>query len=1443
MIASIKKYLLLFFFLSPAILFAGDIRTPKKSQAGIKFTENKNQWERNVLYRAHLDGGALFLEKNCFTYNFYDKETLRKNHVGGKGNSINIATHAFRMTFLNSSSAVTHSSTAPTPDYCNFFMGNDKSKWSSAVRNFKEVNYQELYKGIGLQVLGKENNIKYNFIVAPNGDPNEIRLLYEGLDNISLKNGSLVLKTSLNEMVEQEPYAYQVIDGKEVEVPCKFVLKDNIVHFKFPRGYDKTKELIIDPVLVFAASSGSIADNFGMTATYDSDGNLYSGGIAYGVGYPTTVGAFDPSWNGSSTYIYGRTDVVITKYDSSGAFLQYSTYLGGFTGTEVVTSLVVNAQDELFLYGATGSTDFPVSANAYDATFNGGIAMYFYNNGTYFYGGTDIYLAKFNSAGTSLLGSTYIGGSLNDGTNYNNDSVFINNFFDPVAGQSMPVYESQYDSLQYNYGDQYRGEINVDQYGNVYINSSTRSSDFPMVNSIDNTLGGKQDAVVMKLNPDLSQLLWSTFLGGSDNDAGYAIAIDDSSNVCVAGGTRSLDFSTTPGVLRPSYSGGQADGFITRIKGDGSAMIASTYWGTAQYDQTYFVQLDKDGDVYVVGQTRGSMPVTPGTYNNPGSGQFITKINDSLNTVIFSTVFGNGTPFPTISPSAFLVDYCENIYVSGWGGNILTGSLTGGMPITPNAIQPSTDGFNFYLLVLSTNASSLLYGSYFGGGQSREHVDGGTSRFDKKGIVYQSVCAGCGGYDDFPVTPGAWPGTPGNPNHNTQNNNCNNGVFRLDFQVPLAQANFTVDHIDGCAPLTVEFQNQSGTGGTFLWDFGGGDTTSSVLNPVHTFPDAGTYMVQLIVNKPGSCNIYDTAFQYVTVYPGITASFNYASLQCTNQVNFNDSSFSAPVSWEWNFGDSDSASIQNPSHLYDSAGVYNVQLITQTVNGCADTISIPVNLVGPPPVSVTPADTICTGTSIQLNAGGGFAYSWSPAGSLNNPNIANPVASPDTATTYTVTIQTVNSSNDTCPLVLTTTVYLKADTTQFSSPVTSGCDPLTIQFTNENPSSSVYLWNFGNGNTTSTVFNPSQTFTPSGNYVVQLYSKDTASCSTWDTVSLSITVFPGINADFDFAALPCTDLFSFYDSSAVAPVSWEWDFDDGGTSTLQNPTHLFAAAGSYDVELVTSTINGCSDTTTVQVSYNGATTTISPDDTICIEKNGTQLLATGGFAYSWSPSASLSSSVIANPVANPAVTTTYTATISTINSLGDTCLQTQSTTVYVIDPNIYPLSATANSDTIPEGTATVIHAITDTNLTVTWFPVTGVSNIHGFHPEVSPTETTTYTVSILDSTGCPRTASVTIYVVSMQCKADNVFVPNTFTPNMDGENDILYVRSNDITEVYFAVYNRWGQMVFETNDITKGWDGFYNGMKADPAVFAWYLRGKCYNGDELRKKGNTTLIR
>src|SRR4051812_36707657 len=182
---TVKKYFLFSLLLASAFRLLGTGIKTAGPQNNIKFTENKSQWDKKVLYRAQLDGGALFLEKNAFTYNFYDKERLRHNHAGQNSNDIRtgpIRSHAFRMTFLNALPEVQTTAREKTHDYNNYFIGKDKKKWAGEARNFREINYKEIYEGTDLQILGMQNSVKYNFIVSPKGNPNDIKLFYEGLD-------------------------------------------------------------------------------------------------------------------------------------------------------------------------------------------------------------------------------------------------------------------------------------------------------------------------------------------------------------------------------------------------------------------------------------------------------------------------------------------------------------------------------------------------------------------------------------------------------------------------------------------------------------------------------------------------------------------------------------------------------------------------------------------------------------------------------------------------------------------------------------------------------------------------------------------------------------------------------------------------------------------------------------------------------------------------------------------------------------------------------------------------------------------------------------------------------------------------------------------------------------------------------------------------------------
>lgn len=1159
-----------------------------------EFIPNKGQENLLVNYSIKLKSGRLFIEDKSLTFHLRDNGALMDAHLG-KGNGTGVIKgHAYKMNWVNAQKP-SYTNFGKTKHYYNYFRGNDQSKWQGEVYAYEKIKINSIYPGIDVVMeTNEDEKLEYSYFIAPGASPLQIIQHYEGIDNIRInKEGNLILVTNAGIVTENAPIAWQYVNGKKTAIKCRFQLKNNKVTYDLG-DYDATLPLTIDPVLIFGSSSGSFADNFGMTATYDNDGNLYSGGTCFDTGFPTTVGAYDVTSNptlGGVGAGYGITDVVLTKYAADGTYLIYSTYLGGgddTKGTETVHSLIVNENDELMCFGATSSSDFPVTSGAYDNSHAGGSLIQFYYNGVYFNpAGTDIYVTKFNAAGSALIGSTLIGGTGNDGVNYK-----------VTSGTYSSV--AAYDSLTSNYGDQFRGEIMIDASDNIYVATTTRSLDFPMVNAFQSTFAGKQDAVIFKFDPNLTTLLFSTYLGGSQLDAGYSIKLDGAGNVFVTGGTASSDFPITPGVLYPTYQGGKADGFIAKLSNSGSSLLSSSYMGTNVYDQSIFVEIDKNDKVYLLGNTLGTgvFPIINAGYSNPNSGQFICRLDNNLTAFDFSTLFGNGDGTVNISPAAFLVDVCGNMYVSGWGANILQPIGLTGMPITPGAFQTSSgDGFNFYIACFQREMQGLLYGSYFGGGISHEHVDGGTSRFDKYGIIYQSVCAGCGGNDDFPTTPGAW----SQVNNST---NCNNGVFKFDFEISPV-ADFVTDVFQGCLPFTVNFTNNSPPGQEYVWYFGNGDSTSTVFSPSVTYTVPGTYNVYLIT-EDSICGLIDTAAQVINV-----AEQTYVSTS-------NDTSMCASA----------------------------------TLNLVAD------------------------------GNGSSNMFIWS-----SSPTFTDTLNSPLSDSSLTV-----NVMDDTVFYVQTNNVY----------------------------------------------------------------------CTSVDTIVINVD-----NLDPQISAM------------------------------------MYSCAG--DSMMLTATN------------------------------------ATSGEIYSidWAPNSGiLSGDGTPSIIINPPDTLTYSVTFSTPN-----CTETESYFVIPLTAGLAGATATADEYTITAGESTVLHANpTAPGYSYVWTPSSSLDNDTSANPVATPTVTTIYLLTISVG-GCSRTDTVIVRIREFVCGDPYIYVPNAFTPNGDTKNDVLYVRGRNITEVYFAVFERWGEKVFETTDMNFGWDGKVNGKEADPAVFDYYLKVKCLDGEEFFQKGNVTLLR
>lgn len=971
------------------------------------FIENKGQWHKDVLFNAKVSGGNMWVQQHKFLYHLQDFRAMEAAHRERKSAGTAIPQTVLHVNFPGSNEVTQIDRSHPTEAYYNYFIGSKSEKWAAKVHGYGEAVLHDFYTGIDLKLIEQKSELKYEFIVHPGSDPSLIRMEYAGHEKVFLdKGGRLHIKTSLGEIIEEKPYAYQIVNGKIQEVNCTFHLSESgQVNFKLG-AYHPFADLVIDPVLVFATYSGSVTDNFGMTATYGYDGTAYSGGMIYGNAYPTPdPNAYDVSSNFTvpTNGTYGITDVFISKYSPDGTNMIWTTFLGGgdgTQGTETAHSMICDQNNNLYIYGATSSTDFPI-VGGYQSNHAGGVSgSNFYFNGVYYSNqGTDIYVAKISANGQNLLASTYLGGTSNDGVNYKISSGTYNS----VAA---------YDSLTLNYGDQFRGEIMLDSVNNVLVASCSRSTDFPVLNAFQGSNAGQQDGVIFRLANNLSTLHWSSYYGGSNNDACYSVKVDSSGNVVLAGGTTSTDLLGLSAGWQPSYNGGKADGYVLKLTPDGSAITNGSYLGTANYDQAFFVEIDRNDNVFVLGQaTGGTFPVVNAGFVNPGSSQFVVKLNPTLTTPLNSTVFGNGTPNINISPAAFLVDICGNIYISGWGANILQGVPLSGMPVTLDAfISTPPNGFDFYLLVLKQEMTGILYGSYLGGSSAQEHVDGGTSRFDKNGVVYQSVCGGCGGHSDFPTSPGAW---------SSQNlsSNCNNVVFKFDFEL-IPNAEFTVDDNLGCAEFTVVFDNFSTDSDSYLWDFGNGDTTSVIFNPVMTYDSPGVYQVYLYVTD-SICLLTDTAEITITVTDSITLSTSPDQELCV-ATSIDLMAFTNGAADTFIWSDNPSFTDTLNSNIYDSVFTVipaepTVYYVMASNAGCYQIDSVVVNYIGSS-LTLSGSTMICLGEQTEISASSSnpnivFTYAWAPDSILLSPNGVPIVQINPTLTQY---LYVTASSNTGC---------------------------------------------------------------------------------------------------------------------------------------------------------------------------------------------------------------------------------------------------------------------------------------------------------------------------------------------------------------------------------------------------------------------------------------------
>jgi hypothetical protein len=684
----------------------------------LSFEANHGQTDSRVKFVALGSGYTLFLTNG---------EAVLALGTAQRSNQKNPAPHkaVVQMKLLGANPSPVVSGREQMPGRSNYFIGNDANKWQTDVPNYAQVRYQDIYPGVDLIYYGNQGQLEYDFLVAPGSDPKAIRwnvapgLLPAASRNPQkrqlqiARNGDLVVKLNGGEIRFHRPIAYQDENsgtGASHPEGRKFIDAGYVLEAKNQvgirlSGYDTTKPLVIDPVMWYSSYLGGSGPDQAAGIAVDSAGNVYVAGFTQSVDFPK-VNQISGACNGGCSS--GGEHAFVTKISASGKLLLYSSYLGG-SGGDQGNGIAVDSAGNAYLTGTTNSFDFP-RVHQISGACQGGCGSG--NN-------VDAFVTKINAAGNALVYSSLVGGGGDDGnsfegtffaaiavdssgnayltgTTFSTDFPRVNQI--PGAclglcglGNSQDVFVTKvnaagttlvYSSYVGSSGSDLAFGIAVDHSGNAYLAGLTLSSDFPRVNQIPGACNGacgnslNYDAYVTKINAAGSALVYSSYIGGSENDSARGIAVDSSGNAYLAGSSGSTDFPVVnqiPGICAENSCGG----FATKINAAGSALVYSSQFGGSNATQAHAIAVDGVGNAYVTGETRSSdfpqvnqilAACRGGCSSGANQDGWVTKFNAAGSALVYSSYLGgsgddNGGAI--VCNASVAVDSSQNAYLSG----------------------------------------------------------------------------------------------------------------------------------------------------------------------------------------------------------------------------------------------------------------------------------------------------------------------------------------------------------------------------------------------------------------------------------------------------------------------------------------------------------------------------------------------------------------------------------------------------------------------------------------------------------------------------------------------------------------------------------------------------------------------------------------------------------
>ena len=656
--------------------------SPAFGDLPLTFVANRGQTDARVRYVAHGPRYAFYLTPRDIVLTF-----LKGGRVpSGDG-------HVLALRFVGANPAVTLDGER-SQGIVSYIRGSDPSKWQTALPAYTEVTYRDLWPHVDLRVEGRAGVLKYEFHVAPGGDPGAIRLAYDGAASLALADsGELLIGTSMGTLRDAAPASYQIVDGARLPVESRYRIDasgDRRVGFGVGT-YRSDRELVIDPGIEYTTLLGGAADDQPGGIAVDTAGNVYITGFTQSSDFPVTATAFDRAGS-----VQTAVDAFVTKLNPTGNGLVYSTFLGGNQDFDWGRRIAIDAAGNAYIVGQTKSGDFPTTTGAFDRAL--AIPP---NCPRCFADNYDAFVTKLNANGTALIYSTYLGG-----TDYD----------DP------------------------RG-IAIDSAGNAYVTGETASIDFPTTaGSFQPTHHGDYDIFVTKLNASGAALVYSTFVGGTLVDDGERIAVDGSNQAVVMGFSRSPDFPTTAGAYDTSPNGA-FDVTLTKLNAAGNGLVFSTMVGGSDFDSGGGLALDTAGNVYVSGGTSSlDFPTTAGAYDTTPSGSdaFVAKFDSTGARLLWSTLI------PSSGAAGVAPDAAGNVWLTGTASSAA-------FPVTADAVQPTFKGVaDAFIAKVSADGAALVYSTFLGGQNSDSGYDLAVST---NGSVY---VAGRTMSLDFPATVGAF---------------------------------------------------------------------------------------------------------------------------------------------------------------------------------------------------------------------------------------------------------------------------------------------------------------------------------------------------------------------------------------------------------------------------------------------------------------------------------------------------------------------------------------------------------------------------------------------------------------------------------------------------------------------------------------------------------------